>query len=115
MADIGEIWMTDFGPARPGEPAFLRPALLLAPTDPDDWASNSFMTVPFTSTERDYVAAVEVRPTESNGLTTRSFALVDQMRTLPERACLRLVGRIDPQDWAMIRFIVAQYLGYAQV
>lgn len=111
-ANIGEIWMVDFGAPRPGEPAFIRPALLLAPSDPDDWASNTFVMIPFTTTDRNYVAAIEVRPSERNGLTATSYAQVDMLRTLPELAGVRYVGEIDPEDWAMIRFVTAQYMGY---
>ena len=114
MPETGDIWFIDFGAPEPGQPAFRRPALLLAPSDPGEWLSTSFLMVPFTTTDRDYAAAVEVRPSDANGLPRRSFAQVDMMRTLPDRACRTFVGRLDPQDWAIIRFVVSQYMGYVQ-
>ena len=105
--------MTDFGAPEPNQPAFIRPAILIAPTDPSDWFSNSFLLMPFTTTERDYIASVRIRPSSSNGLAVTSYAQIDMMRTLPVSHCLRHLGVIDPEDWNIVRYLTAQYMGFA--
>ena len=112
MPETGEIWFIDFGPTRPREPAFSRPAIILAPAEHVAWGSDQMLAVPLTSTVREYQASIKIEATPTNGLTTTSYAQVDLMRCLPLRAFSRRVGHLDFESWLILRHLTAQYMGY---
>ena len=112
MPDVGEIWFIDFGPSRPREPAFSRPAIILAPADRTAWGSDQMLTIPLTSTVRDYQASLRIEATPTNGLTTTSYAQIDLMRCLPLKAFSRRLGYLDFEPWLHLRHLTSQYMGY---
>jgi len=112
MPEVGDIWFVDFGPSRPREPAYSRPAVVLAPMDRTDWGTTQVLAVPLTTTVREYEASVRIERSDANGLASLSYAQVDMMRCLPISACARRVGRLDPEAWVAIRYLAAQFMGF---
>ena len=112
MPETGEVWFIDFGSARPGEPAYSRPAIILAPADSTAWGSDQMLSIPLTNTVREYQASLRIEATPANGLTTTSYAQIDLMRCLPLRAFARRIGYLDFEPWLYLRHLTAQYMGY---
>ena len=109
---VGEIWTTDFGTPNALQAAYSRPALVYAPVSPREWGVRTLLLIPFTTQLRDYVAAIRVPPSPVNGLRHTSNLQIDMMRSIPWTACSSRLGVIDPDDWARVRHLAAQFMGY---
>jgi len=112
IPSVGEIWTTDFGAPSPLQAAYSRPALVYAPARPREWGVRTVLLIPFTTHLRDYVASLRVPPSTTNGLTRTSNLQIDMIRSVPLTACSSRLGVIDPDDWARVRHLAAQYMGY---
>lgn len=60
MASVDDLWLTDFGEAHPGEPAALRPALILGPPDTFDPRFPFVIVATLTTARRGLSLHVEV-------------------------------------------------------
>lgn len=95
MASIDEVWLVDFGPAHPAEPAFRRPALVVGPPDSFGWEFPVAIVVPLTTARRDLSCHVEVEATPGNGLARTSYAQCELVRSVNRNRLVRYVGVID--------------------
>ena len=94
---VNEIWLVDFGPRYPAEPAGYRPALVLGPSP--GWVTTPNVVVaPFTTTCRDYSSYVEVEPSEENGLEETSYLQCEQIRSVNQNRYVKTLGRLSASD-----------------
>ena len=94
---VNEIWLVDFGPEYPAEPADYRPALVLGP--PPGWVTApNVIVVPFTTTPRGFRSYIEVQPSEENGLEEVSYLQCEQIRSVNQDRYVATLGRISASD-----------------
>lgn len=94
---VNEIWLVDFGPRYPAEPAGYRPALVLGP--PPGWlTAPNVIVAPFTTTPRGFRSYVEVEPSEENGLQEISYLQCEQIRSVNQNRYVETLGRLSALD-----------------
>lgn len=110
--EFGDIWNVDFGSGAPGEPAFVRPAVVVAPAPSYGGAFNTSFLVPLTTRHRPLDCRVLIPVEPGNGLTRTSWAQCDHM-TLATRARFRKrIGRLSPVDMHQVRETIREILGF---
>ncbi len=92
----------DFGDPFPSEPASLRPALVIARSEPSELAPTRFV-VPGTTTRRGLPAHVEVEPTTANGFTTPTYFEVEKLRSVGRHRVVRRIGACDAATSSAVR------------
>lgn len=106
---VNEIWLIDFGPEYPAEPADYRPALVLGPHL--GWqATPNVVVVPFTTTDRNYASYVEVEATEANGLEETSYLQCEQIRSVNQRRRVVTLGVLPASDRAKVDAVLIKML-----
>ena len=98
-----EIWWVDFGHGLPGEPAGMRPVVLMAPSADLVRDTPVVTVIPITRTRRAYPFRMEITPTQENGLNEESFAQVDLVRSVSKDRLTHLSGHLDSQTWNMLQ------------
>ena len=95
MASVDELWLVDFGEPHPGEPALLRPALVLGP--PDNFGSGFPLVIvaPLTTTDRSLSLHIEVQATTQTGLRQTSFVQCELIRSINRTRLVERLGTID--------------------
>lgn len=94
---VNEIWLMDFGPGHPAEPADYRPALVLGP--PPGWvATPNVVVAPFTTTPRNFRSYIEVEPNKENGLREISYLQCEQIRSVNQDRYVKTLGRLSASD-----------------
>ena len=95
MASVDELWLVDFGEPHPGEPALLRPALVLGP--PDNFGSGFPLVIvaPLTTTDRSLSLHIEVQATAQTGLRQTSFVQCELIRSINRTRLVERLGTID--------------------
>ena len=94
---VNEIWLVDFDPGHPAEPAGYRPALVLGP--PPGWLDvPNVVVAPFTTTPCDLDSYIEVEPSEENGLEETSYLQCEQIRSVNQNRYVTTLGRLSASD-----------------
>ena len=94
---VNEIWLVDFGPGHPAEPADYQPALVLGPRP--GWVDvPNVVVAPFTTTPCDLDSYVEVEPSEENGLEETSYLQCEQIRSVNQNRYVTTLGRLSASD-----------------
>ena len=94
---VNEIWLVDFGPGHPAEPAGYRPSLVLGPRP--GWVDvPNLVVAPFTTTPRNFRSYVEVEPSEENGLEETSYLQCEQIRSVNQNRYVTTLGRLSASD-----------------
>jgi mRNA interferase MazF len=90
----GEIWTTTIPPTGGHEQHGTRPVLVIA-----DTSSPMVMVIPFTSNTRALRLphTVQIKPSENNGLSASTIALVLQLRALDRRRLIEKLGNLESQ------------------
>lgn len=110
MPSSSEVWLVDFGPPEPSEPAKIRPALVLGP--PRHYRGMPTVIVaPMTTRARDIDFHVEVEATERSGLSTTSYVQTEKLRAVGRHRLLRKLGAVDPEPWDGVRVELRSLLG----
>ena len=88
----GEIYIVEFPQTNGHEQTGKRPVLILADTE-----SNISIVVPFTSNIQAlrFPHAIEVEPSKDNGLTSKSIALVFQIRAIDKKRIKKKIGVLE--------------------
>ena len=88
----GEIWLVEFPSSDGHEQAGTRPVIVLADTE-----SNIAIVVPLTSNVQAlrFPHVIEVKPSQKNGLSASSIALVFQVRALDKRRLKKQIGTLE--------------------
>ena len=94
---VNEIWLVDFGPGHPAEPADYRLALVLGPR-PGWLGTPNVVVVPFTTTPCDLDSYIEVEPSEENGLEETSYLQCEQIRSVNQNRYVTTLGRLSASD-----------------
>ena len=76
MASVDDLWLVDFGEPYPGEPAAVRPALVLGPPEAFGPEFPFVIGTPLTTTPRGLSLHVEVEATRSTGLDDQRNTLL---------------------------------------
>lgn len=90
----GEIWLVELFETKGHEQFGARPAVILA-----DASMNVVIVVPFTSNLKAlrYPFVLQINPTEKNGLSASSIALVFQVRAIDKIRLIKKVGDLEDQ------------------
>lgn len=90
----GEVWLVELPSVDGHEQAGTRPAIVLAEAEAD-----IALIVPFTSNLQAlrFPNAIEVKPSERNGLSVISVALVFQARAIDKKRLKTKIGELEAQ------------------
>lgn len=107
----GEVWLADLDPVAGHEQAGRRPALVVSVDSFNASRADLVTVLPMTSRARpNNPFRIEVRPPEG-GVTTASYVIGEQVRTLSKRRLAKRVGRVSPETMAKVGDIVRMLLG----
>jgi mRNA interferase MazF len=105
----GEIWLADYGEPVGREQGYPRPAVILSgPMLPTERMGLS-VTLPLTSRRRNWPSHVEISPGES-GLRERSWAMVEQIRSISTLRLSHRLGRIAGPELSSISQVLSDIL-----
>ncbi|MBI3037012.1 type II toxin-antitoxin system PemK/MazF family toxin [Candidatus Woesearchaeota archaeon] len=90
----GEIWLVELPTTNGHEQTGSRPALVLAETE-----ANIAIIVPFTSNSQAlrFKNTIEVKPSNRNGLSSVSVALIFQLRAIDKKRLKTKIGELETQ------------------
>ncbi|NOX31427.1 MAG: type II toxin-antitoxin system PemK/MazF family toxin [Actinobacteria bacterium] len=112
MASTNEIWLCDFGEPYPGEPASLRPALILGPPETFGPVFPFVIVAPLTTSYRNLPLHIEVEPTAQSGLDLVSYVQCELIRSVNRQRLVHCIGAIGLDASNDIRNIIMTLLGY---
>ena len=95
MASADDLWLVNFGDPYPGEPAALRPALVLGPPDTFGPDFPFVIVAPLTTTQRGLSLHVEIEPGAETGLDGTSYAQCESIRSINRRRLVHRLGQVD--------------------
>lgn len=106
----GEVWLTAFGAARPGEPGKNRPAIVVSMNHLNTGtAADLMVVVPLSSTREPSVLRPEV--SDSEGVDRPSRAICRAVRGVARSRLLHRLGEVTPQTLAEVERALALILG----
>ena len=112
MASTDELWLLDFGPPHPDEPASRRPALILGPPAHFGPGFPLVIVAPLTTSRRGLAIHVEVEADAENGLSRTSYVQCELMRSVSRRRLLHRIGVVDPATSSRVERVIQALLGY---
>jgi len=88
----GEIWIVEFPALNGHEQAGTRPVIIMADTE-----ANISIIIPFTSNIQAlrFPHTIEIEPSKENGLSSKSVALVFQIRAIDKKRMKKKIGITD--------------------
>ncbi len=92
MASIDDLWLADFGEPHPGEPASIRPALVLGPPESFGSGFPFVIAAPLTTKRRGLSIHVEVDATAGTGLDETSYVQCELLRSISRGRLLHRLG-----------------------
>jgi mRNA interferase MazF len=107
----GAVVVVELDPTLGHEQHGVRPCIVVS--DPDVVGDQRFplvCVVPVTGTPGEGILYPPLAPGQS-GLAKRSFALIDQLRSVDKRRVRRVYGELTPQEMAAIDEGLALFLG----
>jgi mRNA interferase MazF len=112
MASRSEIWLTNFGPPYPAEPAHCRPALIVGPAYDLPRVLPFVIVVPMTSTRRGISLHVEIEPSLDTGLTETSYIQCELVRSINQNRLISKFGHIDMAHTFAVEKILKTLFGF---
>ena len=112
MASTNELWLVDFGESHPGEPASMRPALILGPPDTFGSAFPFVIVAPTTTTRRGLSIHVEVATTSETGLDETSYIQCELLRSINRKRLLHRLGTAPLEVSGRVAEIVRTLLNH---
>jgi mRNA interferase MazF len=106
----GEVWIVDLDPIRGHEQAGRRPALVVSVDQFNAGPAELVTILPITSKQRAVRSRVEVRPPEG-GLTTTSYVICEQTRTISTQRLGRQLGTVTRPTMSTVDAILRMLLG----
>jgi mRNA interferase MazF len=98
MTAVGELWLTDFGGGNArGEPAKLRPSLVIGPPAIFGDRVPFVIVVPLTTTRRELPLHVEIESSPTTGLDETSYAQCELIRSVGRPRMMYRLG-VAPVD-----------------
>ena len=95
MASVDDLWLVDFGDPYPGEPAAVRPALVVGPSAAFGPDFPFVIVAPLTTTRRGLSLHVEIESGAVTGLDETSYAQCELIRSINRRRLVHRLGQID--------------------
>lgn len=88
----GEIWLVELPSTNGHEQAGKRPVIVLAETE-----TNISIIIPFTSNLQAlrFPHTIEIKPSNKNGLTAISIALIFQIRAIDKKRLKNKIGELE--------------------
>lgn len=112
MASVGDLWLVEFGEGHPGEPAALRPALILGPPDTFGTGFPFVIVSPLTTAHRGLSLHVEVEATAASGLDALSYIQCELIRSINKNRLIHRLGAVGPAVGRHVATIIKTLLGY---
>ncbi len=112
MASVDDLWLVDFGDPYPGEPATLRPALVLAPPDMFGPDFPFVIVAPLTTTRRGLSLHVEIESGGATGLDETSYAQCELIRSINRRRLVHRLGQIGSDASYRVTSVVKMLLNH---
>ena len=112
MASVDDLWLVDFGWPYPGEPAALRPGLVIGPPEAFGPAFPFVMVVPLTTAKRGLSLHVEVEASAATGLDEVSYVQCELIRSISRKRLVHRLGAVDPATSHRVAAVVRTLLGY---
>lgn len=91
----GEVWLVDLNPTRGHEQAGTRPGLVVSADLFNHGPAGLVVVVPITARDKRIPLHVELLPPEG-GLSERSFAKCEDIRSISKERLLRRMGTVRP-------------------
>jgi mRNA interferase MazF len=110
MASIDELWLVDFGEPFPGEPAQIRPALIVGPPESFGPDFPFVIVVPLTTRRRGLSLHIEIEAEDATGIDATSYAQCELIRAMSRRRLLHRVGGVDGRTSAAVSTVVRTLL-----
>jgi mRNA interferase MazF len=92
-----EVYLVDLGQPIGREPAFARPAVVVASDLINNGPGETTVVVPITSTDYGLRSLIEITSTLS-GLDHASYARCDQIRVVPTQRIRNRLGEVTPAE-----------------
>lgn len=112
MASVHDLWLADFGEPYPGEPASLRPAVVLGPPDTFGPTFPFVIVAPLTTVHRGLSIHVEVEATGQTGLDQVSYIQCELIRSVNAASLVHRLGSIDIERVTMVDRILRTLLNH---
>lgn len=112
MASIDDLWLVDFGDPYPGEPATVRPALVIGPPDTFGPDFPFVIVAPLTTTRRGLSLHVEIESDVETGLDETSYAQCELIRSINRRRLVHRLGQIDSSASHQVTSVVKTLLNH---
>lgn len=103
----GDVVLVDLGVPQGSEAGFVRPAVVVSAPGLLRRNLATIFVVPCTTTARTIASHVEITPDTLNGLTTTTWAQVEQLRSIARTRCVQRLGNIGPPALEQLREIAA--------
>ncbi|MFT3854131.1 MAG: type II toxin-antitoxin system PemK/MazF family toxin [Ilumatobacteraceae bacterium] len=108
---IGDVVEVDLGQPTGSEAGFVRPSVLVVADAFLRYRPSVVFVVPLTSTRRDFPSHIAIAADRDNGLTTASWAQVEQLRSVSTRRCRTPLGNVGAIVVAQILDVIAMITG----
>lgn len=105
----GEIWWVELDPVVGREQGGRRPALVISTDDYNAYGTRRVIVVPITTRER--LLPTWIWLSDATGLEQRSWALVDQVRSIDVSRFKRHIGNVGPETLSRVRTRLGIFLG----
>ncbi len=112
MASVDDLWLVDFGDPYPGEPATVRPALVIGPPDTFGPDFPFVIVAPLTTTRRRLSLHVEIESDVETGLDETSYAQCELIRSINRRRLVHRLGQIDSSASHQVTSVVKTLLNH---
>jgi mRNA interferase MazF len=97
----GEIWLANFDPTKGREQAGIRPCLIISVDPFNHGPLDLVITVPITTTRRNWSTHVGVKPPEG-GLKSQSFIKCEDVRSMSTGRLIKRLGMLSPQNMVAV-------------
>lgn len=112
MASCSDIWLVDFGDPYPGEPAGVRPALVVGPPDTFGPVFPFSFIVPVTTRRRELRYHVEIEASEQTGLDETSYVQCELIRSVNRKRLVHRIGTAQPDTSRRVATVLKTLLGH---
>lgn len=112
MASVDDLWLTDFGDPHPGEPAALRPALILGPPESFGPSLPFVIVAPLTTARRGLSLHVEVEASSHTGLDTTSYVQCELIRSVNRGRLIHRLGAVSPYISHQVQTVIRTFLNH---
>lgn len=112
MASLDELWLTDFGKPYPGEPADIRPSLILGPPSTFGSSFPFVILAPLTTVRRGLSLHVEVEPSPDTGLDVLSYVQCELLRSVNRARLVHRLGSIASDESSLVSDVVKTLLNH---